>query len=126
MDHVLKDLEELLEHNPLHRIRELERRVSELERSTKMSQDALTNEVAAVASAEQALEGKVTAVGQSVSNEIQRVEAVISSLKNQANPDQAQIDAAVAQLENVKAGLQKQVDALATSQTALDTEQPAQ
>ena len=88
-----------------------------------MSQDALSNEVAAVAAAEFALETKVAAVGKSVSDEIGRVEAVISGLKSQPNPDQAQIDAAVAQLETIKTGLAKQVDALTSSQTALDAEQ---
>jgi len=123
LDHLLGDLEHLLEHDPMQRIREIERRVEELERSSSMAQDALSNEVAAVAQAEQNLEAKVAAVGESVTNEIQRVEAVISNLKNQTNPDQGQIDAAVVQLESVKAGLQKQVDALANSQSALDAEQ---
>ena len=123
IDHVLEDLERFLAAKPLYRLGELEQRVERLERSTKMSQDALSNEVAAVAAAESALETKVAAVGKSVSDEIARVEAVISGLKSQPNPDQTQIDAAVAQLETIKTGLAKQVDALTSSQTALDAEQ---
>ena len=123
IDHLLEDLERLLGKNPVARLEQLETRLEQLERSMQMSQDALTNKVAEVVADEQALETKVSAIGESVTAEIKRVEGVISNLKSQPNPDQTQIDAAVAQLEAVKTGLTSQVALLNTSQAALDAEQ---
>src|SRR5271169_1715954 len=123
VDHLFEDLERLLEKHPVARLEQLETQLNQLERSIKMSQDALTNKVAEVVADEQALEAKVAGIGQSVTTEIQRVEAVIAQLKSQPNPDQTQIDAAVAQLETVKTGLTNQVAALTASQTTLDAEQ---
>ena len=46
VDHLFEDLERLLEKRPVERLEQLETQLNQLERSIKMSQDALTNQVA--------------------------------------------------------------------------------